>query len=106
MPMNDVAKRIQAVLDARNEKLKPIAEQIGAGYYSVYPWWQREHAKADPKKVLLFAEYFGVPVGHLLYGDPIDTPPDDFSGLLERAKSLQGDDRTALERVLRALLTE
>lgn len=102
--MNDVAKRIQTLLDARGEKLKPVAEKIEVGYYSVYPWWQREHAKTDPKKVKIWAEYFNVPVGHLLYGDPVDENGNDYETLLARARSLEGDDRKSLETILRRFL--
>jgi transcriptional regulator with XRE-family HTH domain len=104
MPMNPVAQRIQALLDSRNEKMKPTADKIGVGYYSVYPWWQRENAKTDPAKVKIWADYFGVTIEHLLYGDPINSPPNDYEAMLERAKSLEGDDKIALERVLRGLL--
>lgn len=106
MPMNPVATRIQALLDARNEKMKPAADNAGVGYYSVYTWWQRENAKSNHNKVKQWAEYLNVPVEHLLYGDPIDEPIEEFEAMLERAKSLQGDERNAVKTLLRGLLDQ
>ncbi len=102
--MNPVAQRIQTLLDSRDEKMKPAAEKAGVSYYSVYPWWQRENSTPDPEKVNLWAKYFGVPVGHLLYGDPLDADPNDYESLLERAKSLEGDERRSVETILKTLL--
>lgn len=98
--MNPVASRIQALLEERGEKLKPVADSIGAGYYSVYPWWKREHAKPDYEKVKLFAAHFDVPVGHLMYGDPIEGGPASPALLLSRIESLEADDRKDLEKYL------
>ena len=106
MPMNPVATRIQALLDARNEKMKPAADSAGVGYYSVYTWWQRENAKSNHNKVKQWAEYLKVPVEHLLYGDPIDEPIEEFEAMLERAKSLQGDERNAVKTLLKGLLDQ
>ena len=71
MNMNDVAIRIQKLLDERGEKLKPVCEKIGVKYYSIYPWWSRPGSNADPDKVKLFADYFGVPIDYLRFGTPI-----------------------------------
>ncbi|MGH1447409.1 MAG: helix-turn-helix domain-containing protein [Cognatishimia sp.] len=104
MPMTPVAERIQALLDARGEKMKTAATNAGISYYSVYHWWKRENTKTNPENVKLWADYLGVPVEHLLYGDPIDGPVDEYEAMLERAKSLQGNERTAIETLLRGLL--
>jgi hypothetical protein len=106
MPMNPVAARIQAILETRGEKMKPVADSIGAGYYSIYPWWQREHAKADYEKVKLFANYFGVPVGHLMYGDSIEDVSGDAAPLLERIHSLKDDERKELESYVNFLISK
>jgi transcriptional regulator with XRE-family HTH domain len=100
MPMNPVAERIQSLLDERKEKLKPVADAIGVNYYSVYPWWQREASKADYEKVSAFADYFGVPVGHLAYGDPLGEQAPSSERLIARIETLESDDRIALEKYL------
>ena len=100
MSMNPVAVRIQALLDQRGEKLKPVTVEANVSYYSVYPWWQREHAKADYEKVKALANYFEVPVAHLMYGDPIEEKPDTVDHLHERIQSLKDSDRKELENYL------
>jgi transcriptional regulator with XRE-family HTH domain len=95
--MNPVATRIQKLLDKRGEKLKTVSDACNVAYYSIYPWWKREHSKADYEKVKAFANYFGVPVGHLLYGDPLDKVPASADRLRERILSLPDSDQKEVE---------
>lgn len=88
MKMNDVAKRIQALLDERGEKLKPVCDRAGVKYYSVYPWWSRPNASADADNVRKLARYFGVPLGHLQFGDTINPNKSPKEELKDKVDSL------------------
>ena len=104
--MNEVAQRIQALLDERGEKLKPVAEAAGVTYYSIYPWWSRENAKPSYEKVSALANYFGVPVGHLMYGEPRTENSASPEAVTRRMMDLSDEDRKAVESYVDHLLAK
>lgn len=100
MSRSPVAERIQKLLDERGEKLKTVCRKLDIEYYSVYPWWKRENHKLVKHKLEMFADYFGVPVEHLMYGDAIDQVPRSADNLVQRIRSLEGTERKDLENYL------
>jgi hypothetical protein len=73
--MNPVAKRIQAILDDRDIKLKTLCDDHEIEYYSIRPWWDRPNSKAPVEKITPIARALNVPVTHLSVGAPICADP-------------------------------
>lgn len=92
-------------MDARGIRRAELARALSIPYHRLNPWFVRPAAKPNAEDLDALAKYFGVPIGHLINGDPIpEASARDW--ILQVYDKLPPQKRENLEAFVRFLADE
>lgn len=74
MELSPITLRIKTLMDQRGMNRADLSRATGIPYHRLNPWFIREAAKPNAEDIDKIAAYFGVQVGHLINGEPIEEP--------------------------------
>lgn len=102
MSENPIYKRIKALMDRDGITLRDLERDTKIPYSRSYEWNRRAASKPNGADAATLANYFHVPVGHIMNGDPIPCE-DGRDVVLSIYDKLPPDRQASLEDYARYL---